>query len=318
MGTHATERLLASTWPRHDVAPTAELRSAGIDDRLLAKAVRSGLLLRLRHGAYIPAHRCDALTPWEREVARLDAHVEATGGASVYCLASAAVLHGCSVWNVGPEIHVATTYAGSRASRSSDTATHQLFLAEHDLTLVERRGRHLKATTLVRTAADCARTMPFEQAVVMGDSALQRGLDPRALRREVEQGSPRGRRRALDVVDSLEPATESVGETRTRMLLERLGFEKPHVQFEVETAAGVYRADFAWPRLMVIIEFEGEGKYRNHGPASDVLLAERRRETLLMEQGWVFVRLRWADLEKPDEVRRRIEAAIQTAARRSA
>jgi very-short-patch-repair endonuclease len=69
---------------------------------------------------------------------------------------------------------------------------------------------------------------------------------------------------------------------------------------------------------MVIVEFDGDGKYRNHGPAADVLAAERRRESLLMEQGWVLVRLRWADLDRPAEVRRRIEAAIATAARRIA
>ena len=69
---------------------------------------------------------------------------------------------------------------------------------------------------------------------------------------------------------------------------------------------------------MVIIEFDGQDKYRSFGPVDDALLAERRRESLLMEQGWVLVRLRWVDLERPDDVRRRIEPAIATAARRPA
>ncbi len=136
----SVEELFAAAWPGgHDVASTAALKSAGIDDRLLAKAVRSGLVLRLRQGAYIPVHRWDPLTRWEREIARLDAHVEGTHGSAVYCLASAAVLRGCAVWNVGSAIHVATSYAGSRASRSKDTATHQLALAENDV------GRDLRA-----------------------------------------------------------------------------------------------------------------------------------------------------------------------------
>ncbi|WP_415854864.1 hypothetical protein [Sinomonas sp. G460-2] len=101
-------------------------------------------------------------------------------------------------------------------------------------------------------------------------------------------------------------------------MLQRLGFERPVAQLELQTPAGLYRADLAWPELMVIIEFDGDGKYRNHGPAADVLLAERRRESLLMEQGWVLVRLRWSDLDRPEEVLRRVEAAIATAARRIA
>lgn len=69
---------------------------------------------------------------------------------------------------------------------------------------------------------------------------------------------------------------------------------------------------------MIIIEFDGEGKYMDYEPTPAVLLAERRREALLMEQGWIFIRLRWSDLERPDDVRRRIEAAIDRARRRTA
>ncbi|ASN52742.1 hypothetical protein CGQ25_12110 [Sinomonas sp. R1AF57] len=109
-----------------------------------------------------------------------------------------------------------------------------------------------------------------------------------------------------------------MGETRARLLMVTLGFARPVAQLRLRTAEGEYRADFAWPELMVIIEFDGEGKYMDYAPTPDVLLAERRRETLLMEQGWIFVRLRWADLDRPDEVRRRLAAAIARAARRSA
>lgn len=211
-----------------------------------------------------------------------------------------------------------TEYAGSTSSRASDTQTRQFPLSEHDVEVVARHGRHVRVTTLVRTVHDCARFLPFEQAVVIGDSSLPLGLDVAELGTAVERGSPRGRQRALRVVDALEPATETVGESRTRLLLERLGFERPVAQLELVTSAGLYRADFAWPALMVIIEFDGQDKYRSFGPVDDALLAERRLESLLMEQGWVFVRLRWVDLERPDDVRRRIETAIATAARRPA
>ena len=313
------ESLLRDGWPPKDILTTAALRDVGITDRLLAHGVRLGVVVRLRHGVYMPARRWSSLKPWEKDLARIEAHVEGTRGAPVYCLGSAAILHGMSTWDVGPAVHVATRYAGAQSSRSSDTLTHQLPLTEAEIVTVERWGRRIRVTSVVRTLVDCFRFLPHEQALVIGDSALhQRLTRVENLHDAVQSGPVRGRRRALAVVDELEPKTESPGESRTRVLLRRLGFEKPVAQLRLETAEGEYRADFAWPELMIIIEFDGEGKYLDYAPLPDVLLAERRRETLLMEQGWIFVRLRWSDLERPEDVRRRVQAAIDRAARRSA
>jgi hypothetical protein len=55
--------------------------------------------------------------------------------------------------------------------------------------------------------------------------------------------------------------------------------------FEITTAQGLFRADFAWPELMVILEFDGEAKCFDYGPTTSVLLDERRRETALHEEG---------------------------------
>ena len=318
MDRQTAESLLKGRWPQGDIHTTAALRELGITDRLLAHGVRLGAVIRLRQGVYMPAHRWTALKPWEKDLARIDAHIEGMRGAPVYCLTSAAILHGMTVWDAGPAVHVATRYAGAQSSRSSDTLTHQLPLAETDVVTVERRGRRVRVTSVVRTLVDCFRFLPHEQALVVGDSAVhQRLARIEEVRDGIHRGSPRGRRRALAVVDALEPKTESPGESRTRALLQRLGFEKPVVQLRLETIDGQYRADFAWPELMIIIEFDGEGKYMDHEPTPAVLLAERRRETLLMEQGWIFVRLRWSDLDRPEEVRRRLESAIARAGRRS-
>lgn len=319
MDRQTAESLLRGRWPQRDILTTAALREVGITDRLLAHGVRLGAVVRLRQGVYMPAHRWSALKPWQKDLARIDAHIEGTRGAPVYCLSSAAILHGMSAWNVGPAVHVATRYAGAQSSRSDDTLTHQLPLTEADIVTVERRGRRIRVTSVVRTLVDCFRFLPHEQALVIGDSAVhQRLTSVEDLRDAIHVGSPRGRRRALAVLGALEPKTESPGESRTRALLQRLGFEKPVVQLILETTDGGYRADFAWPELMIIIEFDGEGKYTDYEPTPAVLLAERRRETLLMEQGWIFVRLRWSDLDSPEEVRRRLESAIDRAARRSA
>ncbi len=324
MDRRIAEALIGARWPASDVVSTAGLRAAGIDDRLVTSAVRAGAVVRLRRGAYILARRWQALAPWEKDLARVEAHCEATGAAAVYCLSSAARLHGLAVWSptlarhAAAPVHVATDYAGSRTSRGPDALSHQLGLRQEDVVVVVRGTRRLRATSLARTVADCARFLPFEEAVVIGDSALHQGVPMDDIVQALAAGSTRGRRRAIKVLSFLEPATESVGESRTRMLLEQLGFDKPVVQLGLHTPDGTYRADFAWVELKIIIEFDGEGKYLDYQPAPAVLLAERRRESLLMEQGWIFVRLRWADLERPDDVRRRLDAAIARAQRRSA
>lgn len=313
------ETILRSKWPTQTIASTAVLRDAGITDRHLTQGVKVGVVVRLRHGVYVPAHHWFALKPWEQDEARVEAHLEGTRGRGVYCLTSAAILHGLSVWDAGPFVHTATEYGGSRASRSAEMLTHELRLAASEIVTIERRGRAVRVTSLLRTVTDCLRFLDYERALVIGDSALHRGLVTReALQAAVEVGSQRGRRRALGVLADLEPNTESPGESRTRALLRRLGYECPVAQFRIMTAEGLYRADFAWVELKIIIEFDGEGKYRDYQPTADVLLAERRRETLLMEEGWIFIRLRWSDLDHPEEVQRRIASAMLRAARRSA
>ncbi|WP_249335977.1 endonuclease domain-containing protein [Sinomonas gamaensis] len=77
---------------------------------------------------------------------------------------------------------------------------------------------------------------------------------------------------------------------------------------------GTYRADYAWPRIKVILEFDGRGKYYDYRPTAEALLLERRRETALMDLGWRVVRLTWADLERPDLVAARLAAAFEAAA----
>ena len=319
MDRRTAEGLLGAKWPPMDIASTAALHDVGISDRLLTQGVATGAILRLRRGAYIPAHRWNSLMPWEQDAARIDAHLAGTDGASLYCLSSAAILHGCAVWNAGPEVHVSTDYSGARASRGSDTVGHELGVSDAEIVTIERRGRRVRVTSIVRTLVDCFRFLPFEEAVVIGDSALHRGLvDLPTLESALRSCPSRGRRRALAVGAFLEAKTESPGESRTRALLRRLGLRAPVVQLELHTSDGTYRADFAWVELKIIIEFDGEGKYLDFQPTPAVLLAERRRETLLMEQGWIFVRLRWADLERPEDVRRRLDAAIARSRRHTA
>lgn len=299
-------------WPSASVASTRQLEAAGVEERVLTAAVRSGILLRLRRGAYVRSAQWQAAEAWTRDDLQIQAHFESTGGFSRCSHVSAARLHECHVWDAGPRIHVTTGYANSLRSAGSDVRTHRADLAPSELaTLWTPDGREILTTSIERTVLDCARILPLEQAAVIGDHALHKGARIEDMRRLLDRSpAKRGSRRALDLLGVLDGRSESVGETRTRLLLGSFGLRTFVPQFEIPTPTGRFRADFADPGARVVIEFDGSGKYTDYKPTEDVLLAERRRENALVEEGWLVLRLEWKHLSFPAEVRRRLLAMM--------
>ena len=236
------------------------------------------------------------------------AHFESTGGGARYSHVSAAMLHGCAVWDAGSLVHVTTQYSNSRASAGKDVRTHRFpFTASELASLWTPDGREILTTSLARTVLDCARILPLEKAAVIGDHALRKGASLDTMRRLLDE-SPivRGARRASDLLDALDGRSESAGETRTRLLLRSFGLDAFRPQVEIMTAHGLFRADFADPELRVIIEFDGSAKYVDYKPTGEVLLAERRRENALQELGWAVFRINWQHLDRPGELRQRL------------
>ena len=306
-------QLVDARWPATHVASTTQLARAGIGDRLLASAVRSGLILRLFRGAYVRGPYWQGLKPWTRDRLLVHAHHAATGGTSRYSHMSAARLHECQVWNAGPLIHVTTRYANSRTSAGKYVRPHRAELAERDTTTLRTAdGREFLVTSLERTVLDCARILPLEQAAVIGDHALRKGASLFDIRRCLDEGpEKRGSRRARLLLDSLDGRSESAGETRTRLLLGSLGLRSFTPQVEIPTASGLFRADFADPEARTVIEFDGAGKYSDYRPTAEVLLAERRRENAIIEEGWLVLRLAWKHLDRPAELKNRVLARAE-------
>lgn len=307
--------IVGGRWPGRLIASTAELKAVGLDDRVLTACVRAGVLLRVRRGAYAVSSSWAQLSPWDQDDYRIDAHAAGSQGNPVYSHASAARLHGFATWNVGSQVHVLTS-ADSGASHGADAVGHRAALGEDETVRVRTRGgREVLATSPVRTVLDCARAYRPEEAAVIGDSALHSGLALGDLTASL-QSSPiiRGSVRAARLLGLLDGRAESAGETRTRFLLSRLGVEPPEVQHCIGTPFGIFRADYAWPRIKVILEFDGRGKYYDYRPTAEALLLERRRETALMDLGWRVIRLTSADLERPDLVAERLAAVFEAAA----
>lgn len=312
--------LLDTQWPPFQLATRTELINAGLGERAISTTVAWGILVRVRRGVYIRRQVWQPLSETEQNLHRIEAHWLGAAVDGVYTHATAARLHRCFVWGVPPAVHITLPFATSRSSYAEDTVTHHQQLPAEDIVRLKNpRGGQYLVTTLERTVVDCARTLDLQRAVIIGDAALRQGADLALMLRMVEAtpGS-RGVRKARAVLAALDARSESPGESRTRLLLRSFGLQLPIPQFELITRAGLYRADFAWPELKLILEFDGRIKYFEYGSTDEAVFQERRREKALMELGWTFLRVEWADLARPAELRARLTAAMDRARRLAA
>jgi hypothetical protein len=289
----------------------------GWSDDELGRLVRSGELTRLRRGAYV-----NALLPADpAERHRLLVHATLAGLrlSAVVSHQSAAVLHGLPLWDVPLDrVHVTR-----RPPASNDTGRvlrcHVARLRDDEI--VEVDG--LAVTSLARTALDLARSLPHEAAVVALDAALRQGrLDRDVLRARLFDlaGTP-GSRAAARAVEFADGRSESVGESRSRVVLHRWGVGPSSLQFEVRREGGllVARTDFAWEEHGLVGEVDGRVKYgrllRPGQDRGDAVFEEKRREDAVREEGLGVTRWVWADLAAGHRLAARVRRAQDRARR---
>jgi very-short-patch-repair endonuclease len=165
-------------------------------------------------------------------------------------------------------------------------------------------------TTPVRTAFDVARCCPLVDAVVAIDAMLGRHvLRLRDLIAYVaaHPGWP-GSVQAGQVIELVEPRTESPMETRLRLVIVGGGLPRPIAQFEVRDHAGrfVARVDFAYPQWRIAIEYDGD-----YHRDPDAFRADLRRANALRVAGWTVLRFGASDVwRKPDQIVAQIRALI--------
>jgi hypothetical protein len=230
---------------------------------------------------------------------------------------SAAVAHSLPVWSIPlARVHITRNRSsGGRTRRQSVVHTGRIASDEQ----IEVNGLHV--TSAARTVVDLARTVPFEQAIVVGDAALRMGTTTRdELTEQLDRARRRsGRPAAQRVVDFLDGRAESVGESRSRVALRQSDLPAPELQACIvgHDATVVARVDFLWPERGVIGEFDGMVKYhkemRGDRPPEQVVIEEKVREDALRALGWIVVRWTWQDLEHPHPLRARLTAAAEIA-----
>jgi hypothetical protein len=303
--------------PGVELSVRPKLLAAGFTDDEVRRLVRAGRLTPLRRGVYVEGSLPDDALA--RHVLNIRAALGELAGDAVVSHVSAAVLHGLRIWAVPLErVHV-TRPRRNGGRRGTFVHVHTAPLDPAEVVVVSG----LPVTSLARTVADLARSLPFEQAVVLADSAMfykrPDRIEPADLAQVLERaprwpGSPAARR-AIAFSNGL---SESVGESRSRVAIAAAGLPPPVLQWEVRAAgAGAFvgRVDFGWPELRTVGEFDGLVKYgrtlRPDQDPVDILVAEKRREDALRAEDLGVTRWIWSDLPRFAPVAARLRSQFR-------
>lgn len=258
----------------------------------LVDACRSGHLVRVWNGVYLPVGRWEELTPVARYRARLLAAGMRASKGVLFSHQSAAVLHSLSPVTLPTRLEISAV--GRPGRRRPPWLLHDLRVPDSGETVF---APGIRGTGLERTVVDCARSLPLLDGVVLADQYLARGgsadrLEPLLDGLEGARGLVRARR-AVELAD---PRSESVAESVGRFRLAQSGLPAAVPQFRVVTERGTVRLDFAWPDWLVAWEIDGRAKYFDYRPTDEALYRERLREKMLQNLGWMILRSAWRDL----------------------
>lgn len=287
-----------------------DLLASGTTVDELRHALRSGQLRRVARGVYMDGG-ADA-DPLALHRARLHTYRDPAGA---FSHVSAAVLHGFTLWRVDlSRVHISRS-GNSGGSRTSSLHIHSTSLRPDEIRHVDG----LPVTSPLRTVVDLARTLPADQAVVAGDSALTIHPDitsslSDALASARSRSGIAAARRTLPFLDG---RSESPGESLSRVRIRAAGLPAPVLQHELRTPSGAFvaRPDFFWKDAGVVGEFDGRGKYGcdEPGTTAEIVHREKRREDAIRSLGFEVVRWTWEDLFRFEPVRE----ALTDAARRA-
>lgn len=293
---------------------SADARALGVEPNQLARLVRSGGIRRVAHGAFVVADLWAEATPEQRHllmsraVARRFRSVALSHG-------SAAVAHRLPLYRVDLGlVHVTRTGHAARCGRVGRHPPIQIHppLPPEAYTSVDGIAVCTEAAAVLQIAD----WHGVEPGMVAAEAALHRGsiaASELGRAREVVRLG-RGRRRADTVLRLAGAASESPGETLTRLLLIALDVGEIRQQVSIALpGGGTARVDFLLPDLGVVVEFDGRVKYEG-ADGRDALVREKRREDGIRATGRGVVRLTWPDLSRPRHVRRLLQRGAAVAA----
>ena len=304
-----SDRLLAAASATHGILCTDDATRLDVDANALAGLVASGALVRVRRSAYVLGDAWADASPERRLALCTRAVLRARGSATEAAShQSALAVHGVRLF--GAPVDVVDLMGAVRRVRK--TGGLRIHPGDPSLDVVQVDG--CAAMSVEVALAQVVLRHGRVAAVVSLDHAL--ASEQADLERVIElvarlAASTRAAARAERWLREAEAASESVGETRTRLLLTDLGHRvRSQVPITDESGAVFARVDFLLGEH-VVVEFDGLVKYAG-ADGRTALAAEKHREDRLRSMGYEVVRLTWADLARPQ----RVEALIRTAMRR--
>ena len=272
---------------------TRDLNAEGFGSGAIRRMVRDEQLTRIRRGGFASSD----------EVANhrqlIDTTIPRLGPGNVLSHSSAAWLHGLPGDN--RELARVTVTKPGKGGNSIGPYVHRYRtpLPDDDIEVVDGLAR----TVLARTVADIGRCSELGFAVAAAEAALRRGMSRDDLELQLQASRRHGIRRARTMAELADARSESAGESLSRVTIWRLGLPTPELQYEIVVQGIHYRADFAWPDLRVLGEFDGKVKYgallRPGETADDVVMREKRREAALRAAGWWVVRWTYKEAFRP-------------------
>jgi very-short-patch-repair endonuclease len=181
------------------------------------------------------------------------------------------------------------------------------------LTALQRRRHHVVyaelgagevvegITSPLRTALDCARRLPFDEALAVADSALRSGLvEPEELVRAAERLKGRGRPQCVRVARAATALAANPFESVLRALLMEFEMFQVEPQGEVVTRSLVLHPDLVDRRHRIVFEADSF-EFHTTKVAHDL---DCERFTALAVAGWMVIRFSWEQVMlRPDYVR---------------
>jgi very-short-patch-repair endonuclease len=157
-------------------------------------------------------------------------------------------------------------------------------------TSAEDRARRL--TSILRTVTDCARILPFGEALAVADAGLRLGLTSQELIAATTRMRGSGSINARAVGAAATTASESFLESMLRALLIQNGIEGFEPQVTVQRGWFRARVDLGHRQAHVALEAEG---YEFHGTSS-AFAADCQRYDELVAAGWLVLRFTYRQI----------------------
>lgn len=281
-----------------------------VDDRRLRRLVDSGAQVRITAGSYASASAWKALTPMQQHLVRVLEIADRTHGSRVFTHSAAA-----AVWSIDRiakwpdlvEVRIPTATGG----RSSGGIRRRA-LGYAGVELVPWRG-HL-ITSPAQTAIDLAADAGFTDGVIALDQACwarrEDGplTDISRIKGVLAGQHRRGLGRVHRAIAFSTDLSDSVRESQSRVLIDRLGFPVPVLQRAfVLPGFGAVRTDFWFEDFEHVGELDGTGKYLDPAildgrSSAEALLAEKDREDALRRVVRRMSRWRTAALRDPRQL----------------